>query len=286
MSGVLAFRDVGVQRGGRAILAAIDWEVNPAQRWCLLGPNGSGKTTLLRVAGAEMRPSSGVATVLGQRLGRVDMCSLRAHIALVSGSILRSLRPTLSIGEVVLTGLYAALESWWHDYSDEDRDRARELLGDLASRADQELGLASEGERQQVLLARALMGQPQLLLLDEPAAGLDLAARERLLGHLQALAADPATPPMVLVTHHVEEIPAGITHAALLSGGAMVAAGRIESVLTDSLVSLCFGLAVEVRQRAGRWWARAEPGAGAPSVRGPGSGGSVRHIPRIRASGG
>jgi iron complex transport system ATP-binding protein len=250
---------VGIRRGGKAILSGIDWMAQADQRWVLLGPNGSGKTTLLRVAAAELRPSSGVATVLGQQLGQVDMRALRSEVALVSGSVLRNLRPNLTVGDVVLTGLHAALEPWWHHYTDEDRDRACSLLATLGAGglAHQELAVVSEGERQQVLLARALMGQPRLLLLDEPAAGLDFGAREALLSRLHQLCADPSTPPLVMVTHHVEEIPAGITHAALLAGGALVTAGPLEEVLTDKWLSACFGLAVRVRWEEGRWWARA-----------------------------
>ncbi len=175
----------------------------------------------------------------------------------------RSLRPGLPALEVVLTGRHAALETWWHQYTDADRDEARELLalagfaGD--SFAARPFGLLSEGERQQVLLARALMARPELLLMDEPAAGLDLGARERLLGRLAALAGDPDVPPMVLVTHHVEEIPPGVTHAALLRGARMQAAGPVSDVLTGPAVSDAFGVSVAVEHRRGRWSAQAEP---------------------------
>jgi iron complex transport system ATP-binding protein len=177
----------------------------------------------------------------------------------VSQSILRGLRPTLSAHEVVLTGRHAALETWWHQYDEEDHRRAQLLLdaAGLTEASERHFGVLSEGERQQVLLARALMASPELLLLDEPAAGLDLGARERLVVHLSALAADPGTPPMVLVTHHVEELPAGITHVALVRSGHLLTAGPISDVLTTASVSSCFGIPVTVEHTNGRWTARA-----------------------------
>ncbi len=261
---------MGIRRAGKAILSGIDWTVQADQRWVLLGPNGSGKTTLLLVAAAELRPSSGVATVLGRRLGQADMRALRTEISLVSGSVLRKLRPSLTVGDVVLTGLHAALEPWWHHYTDQDRDRARHLLATLGlgGLAHQELAVVSEGERQQVLMARSLMGQPRLLLLDEPAAGLDFGAREAIMARLHRLCGDPSTPPVIMVTHHVEEIPVGITHAALLAEGSLVTTGPLEEVLTDKWLSACFGLAVTLRREDGRWWARAGEALG--SVHGSG----------------
>ncbi len=245
-----------------AILDDVSWAVGPQERWALLGPNGSGKTTLLNVVGAALWPTRGVVAILGERLGRVDMRELRKRVAVVSASVARTLRPAIPALDVVLTGRYAALETWWHDYTDEDRNQARRLLGDAGFGGDQfagrSFGLLSEGERQQVLLARALMGRPELILMDEPAAGLDLGARERLLSRLASLAGEPAVPPLVLVTHHLEEIPSGITHAALMRGARMVAAGRIDEVLTGEAVSEAFGVDVVVEQREGRWTARAE----------------------------
>lgn len=246
-------------RDGRPILDEVDWEVTAGQRWVVLGPNGSGKTTLLQVAGARLWPTSGVVEVLGHRLGRVDVRTLRPRVALVSGSVIRQLRPQLTARQVVVTGRYGALEPWWHGYRDEDWAEADRLLGDGGGESigDREFGVISEGERQRVLLARALMGRPELLLLDEPAAGLDLGAREQLVGRLAALAADPSVPPLVLVTHHAEEIPPGATHAALVSGGRLVGAGPIDEVLTAASVSACFGVEVAVGRDGGRWWARA-----------------------------
>ena len=246
-------------RDGRPILDDVDWDVGPGERWAVLGPNGSGKTTLLHVAGMRLLPSRGTVEVLGARYGQTDARALRTRVALVSQAILRSLRPTLSAHDVVLTGRHAALEPWWHHYGPKEHARADGLLvqSGLSRISDHEFGVLSEGERQQVLLARALMGEPELLLLDEPAAGLDLGARERLVARLAALAAAPDTVPLVLVTHHVEEIPPGTTHVALLRAGRIVSAGSPSTVLTSGRVSACFDVAVTVERVGERWTARA-----------------------------
>ncbi len=252
---------VRVVRNGTALLDDISWEVGAGERWALLGPNGSGKTTLLTVVGSALWPTSGTVEILGARLGRVDMRTLRRRIAVVSASVSRTLRPELPALDVVLTGRFAALETWWDEYTDADRDRATALLAEAGfgapGFAERPFGLLSEGERQQVLLARALMSSPELLLMDEPAAGLDLGARERLLGRLATLAADPSVPPLVLVTHHLEEIPPGVTHAALMRGARLVATGPVEGVLTSRTVSDAFGVSVTVERHGGRWSARA-----------------------------
>ena len=255
----MALHGVSVVRDARAILDDVHWTVGPGDRWVVLGPNGSGKTTLLRVAGMRLLPTRGMVEVLGQRYGRVDVRVLRQRVAFVSQALLRSFRATITALEVVLTGKYAALETWWQHYGPEDRDLARRLLEDagLDGVAEHEFGVLSEGERQRVLLARALMSEPELLLLDEPAAGLDLGARERLVARLAELATDPATPPLVLVTHHIEEIPPGISHAALMRGGRMIRSGPADDVLTSEAVSRCFDVPVSVHRGEGRWVARA-----------------------------
>jgi len=254
---------VSVVRDRTPLLDDVSWVVGRHERWALLGPNGSGKTTLLKVVGASLWPTRGVVEILGARLGRVDMRELRQRIAMVSAAVSRTLRAGLPALDVVLTGRHAALEIWWNEYSEEDRDEARSLLAEAgfggAGFAERPFGLLSEGERQQVLLARALMGRPELLLMDEPAAGLDLGARERLLGHLASLAGDPTVPPLVFVTHHLEEIPPGVTHAALLRGARLLAAGPVDSVLTGDAVSEAFGVNVVVERRDDRWSARAAP---------------------------
>jgi iron complex transport system ATP-binding protein len=257
---VIALHDVSVRREGTVVLDGVDWTVQPGERWVILGANGSGKTTLLTLAGARLWPSSGTVEILGSRLGRVDVRTLRPRISLVSGAVTRQLRAELPARDVVVSGRYGALETWWHTYSEEDWAEADRLLADtgFAAIGARPFGVISEGERQHVLLARALMSRPELLLLDEPAAGLDLGARERLVTRLGALAADPTSPTMVLVTHHCEEIPRGFTHAGLVREGRLVAAGPLQEVITSSLVSACFDVAVKVGHRDGRWWSRAE----------------------------
>lgn len=275
-AGVPALRlsDVAVVRDGRHLLTSLDWQVGGGERWVLLGPNGSGKTTLLRVAGARLWPTAGTVEILGSRLGTVDVRTLWPRVALVSGSVVRQLRPGATALEVVVSGRYGALETWWHQYGEDDWAEAERLLeaagvGGPDGIGQREFGVISEGERQQVLLARALMSRPELVLLDEPAAGLDMGARERLLLSLSSLASDPSVPPLVLVTHHTEEIPAGMTHAALLSGGHLLRTGPLREVLTSAAVSECFGLALLVGYEAGRWWTRAAVGATGVSARQP-----------------
>ena len=205
----IALTGVTVRRDGVPVLSEVDWRVETAERWVILGPNGSGKTTLLQVASARLWPTAGTVEVLGARLGQVDVRTLRPRVALVSGAVTRQLRSDLLARDVVVSGRHAALETWWNRYTDDDWEKADGLLArsGMGAIGDRPFGVISEGERQQVLLARALMGDPELVLLDEPFAGLDLGARERLLLQLGALAADVAGPPVVLVTHHCEEIP-------------------------------------------------------------------------------
>lgn len=245
--------------GRHLVLDGVDWEVLPGQRWVVLGPNGSGKTSLALLASAWLQPSAGVAEVLGHRLGRVDVRQLRRRIGIASPAVTRMLRPELSALDAVLTAARAALEPWWHDYGEQERDRARALLADagLAGATDRPVGALSEGERQQVLLARTLMQAPELVVLDEPAAALDLGARERLLARLAELSGDPRTPPIVMVTHRVEEVPATFTHALLLRAGRVTAAGPLAEVLSAAPLSACFGLALEVGHEGGRFTARA-----------------------------
>lgn len=255
----LRFDRVTLRREGFDAIADLTWSVKAGERWVVLGPNGSGKTTLLQLATGHLHPTTGTVDVLGERLGRVDVRRLRTRIGLVSGSVTRLLRPGLTAAEVVLTGRYAALEPWWHEYSPADHERAAELLrrAGLGAAGDRPFGVISEGERQQILLARAMMGRPELLVFDEPAAGLDLGARERLVRRLQEIADDTSEPPVVFVTHHVEEIPPGFGHLLLLRRGRAVAAGPIADMLTSAHLSTTFDLPVEVEHRAGRYVARA-----------------------------
>jgi iron complex transport system ATP-binding protein len=255
----LTFTGVGLRLGDGPVLVldAVHWQVEQGQRWAILGPNGSGKTSLVRLAGAWLHPTTGDVEVLGRRLGRVDVRELRTRIGFSSGALEALLRPGVTAEEVVLSGRNAALETWWHRYTDEERSRARALLEQMGCGhvADRPIATASDGERKRIQLARTLIVDPELLLLDEPAAGLDLGGREELVERLGALAADPEAPPTVLVTHHVEEIPPGFTHALLLRGGRVVAAGPLDEALTSETLSAAFALPIGLERLNGRWLA-------------------------------
>lgn len=255
----LRFDAVDLDRVGNQVLRHVDFEVGAGERWVVLGPNGSGKTTLIQIASGYLHPTRGQVDILGRRLGRVDVRRLRERIGLVSASVSKLLVPSVTGLEVVVSALHGALEPWWHSYDDATRARALGLLaaGGFGYVADRPYGILSEGERQQVLLARSLMIAPELLLLDEPAAGLDVGGRERLLARLSSLAADAASPPTVLITHHVEEIPVGFAHVLLLRDGAVVAAGPLADNLTAASLSETFGLALRLTQSDGRWSCRA-----------------------------
>ncbi len=258
----MSLRGVGFRRGGRDILAALDWEVRRDQRWLVLGANGSGKTTLLKIASMHEHPSAGTVEVLGETLGRTDVRVLRRRIGFASAALASQLRPTLTSIDVVMTAKYAALEPWWHSYDDTDRDRARSCLARMGVEhfADRELATLSSGEQQRVLLARTLMNDPAIVLLDEPSARLDLGGREQLVRALSELTLDPAAPPLALITHHVDEVPPGITHALLLRDGRVLASGPIESVVDSDSLSACFDLPLEVVRRPdGRYAAYAIP---------------------------
>jgi iron complex transport system ATP-binding protein len=256
---VLVLSGVSVLREGAALLADLSWTVGDGERWVVLGPNGAGKTTLLSIASAGLFPSRGQVELLGERFGQVDLGELRTRVGLSSALLADRVPGHEKAVDVVVTAAYGVLGRWREHYDDSDVARARELLGrvGLRSFADRRFGTLSEGERKRVLLARALMTDPELLLLDEPAAGLDLGAREALLRLLTRLAGDPESPPTVLVTHHVEEVPVGTTHALLLSQGRAVAAGPVAEVLTGPLLSRAFGLPLVVERHGGRFTARA-----------------------------
>jgi iron complex transport system ATP-binding protein len=258
---VVALRDAAIVIDGRRILDGITWSVAAGERWVVLGPNGSGKTTLVRLVSAVRVPSSGEALILGERLGATDMRVLRERIGHASARLANSLRPTLSALDVVVTARHAALEPWWHTYTDDDYDRARQLLSqaDLAGFEARTFGTLSEGERQRVLVCRAFMGPVELVTLDEPAAGLDLRNRELLVNQLGALAAEASSPPIVVITHHVEEVPDGFTHVLLLRDGAIVAAGPLTETLTASALSATFDVPLALERRAGRYWATLAP---------------------------
>ncbi|HEX4903877.1 MAG TPA: ATP-binding cassette domain-containing protein [Acidimicrobiales bacterium] len=255
MTPALRLIGVGLTRDGRDLLDGIDWEVGPGDRWVVLGPNGSGKTSLVRVASFQTHPSRGDVEVLGQRLGRVNIWDLRNRIGLASSALADQLRPQLTASDVVVTQLHGALEPWWHTYSDDDRAQAQRCLDRMGvgAYADREIGTLSSGERQRVLLARTLMGDPGVVLLDEPSANLDLGGREGLVQSLSDLAADPSAPPIVFVTHHVEEIPPGFTSLLLLREGRIEASGPLAETLTESALSELFGVKLRLRLDDGRY---------------------------------
>jgi iron complex transport system ATP-binding protein len=236
-------------------LRGVDLRVARSERWVVIGPNGCGKSTLVQLVSGYLHPSNGELTLLGGRLGHgVDWRALRTRVAVVSAAFAKMVRPELCGRDLVMTAKHGALEPWWHEWTEADRERAQGLLdaagfGHLGDRA---FGVCSEGERQQIQLARSLMRPPELLVLDEPAAGLDLGARERLVARLAHVAASPEIPGVVLVTHHVEEIAPGFTHALVLRAGETVASGPLTEALTSDTVSSAFDLAVDVRHEHGR----------------------------------
>ncbi|GII81242.1 iron ABC transporter ATP-binding protein [Sphaerisporangium rufum] len=260
---VLRLQDVAVRRDGAALLRGIDWTVEEDERWVVIGANGAGKTTLLQVASALLYPSDGSVEILGERLGQTDVFDLRPRIGLASAAVAERVPPDEKVIDLVLTASYAILGRWNEEYDSGDVTRAVELIDQLgcAHLIRRKFGTLSEGERKRVQIARAMMPDPELLLLDEPAAGLDLGGREDLLRRLSALAYDAAAPTMVLVTHHVEEVPSGFTHVLLLRHGSVVAQGPIEYVMTADNLSRTFGVPLSLeRSSDGRWYARALPG--------------------------
>ena len=260
MSDVLEFAGVGVRRGTTDLLRDITWSVEEGERWVVIGPNGAGKTTLLQVAAARMHPTTGVAGVLGEVLGTVDVFELRPRIGISSIAIAERLPSEEKVSDVVITASWSVVGRWREDYDPLDEERGTGLLDALGVRhlADRRYGTLSEGERKRVQIARALMTDPELMLLDEPAAGLDLRGREDLVMRLQQLAEDVTAPALVLVTHHVEEIPPGFTDILMLREGAVVAAGPLETTLTADNLSATFGLPLVVDRHGDRWAARAD----------------------------
>ena len=259
MPQVLEFSDVVVRRNGRDIVSHLDWTVSDDERWVVLGPNGAGKTTVLQLADTLLHPTSGAVTILGERLGRTDVFELRPRIGFASSAMARRVPPEESVLDVVLTAAYSVVGRWREDYDDIDERRALRVLAEwkLDHLADRTFGTLSDGEQKRVQIARAVMTDPELLLLDEPTASLDLGAREELLGLLSGYAQAPTTPAMVMVTHHVEEIPVGFTHVLLLRDGEIVASGPLEQVLTAENLSATFGLEITLTREAGRYAARA-----------------------------
>jgi iron complex transport system ATP-binding protein len=259
MAAVVELAGVSIVRNGSTLINNIDWEVDGSDRWVVIGPNGAGKTTLLQVISAQIHPSSGVAGLLGEVLGTVDVFELRPRIGLTSAALAERIPRGERVHDVVVSASYAVVGRWREEYDELDHERAAELLAQLRidHLANRTFGTLSEGERKRVQIARALMTDPELLLLDEPAAGLDLAGRESLVTTLGELAQDQYAPASVLVTHHVEEIPIGITHAMLLKAGEIVAAGPLRDTLTADNLTKTFEVELSLIEADGRWTARA-----------------------------
>lgn len=259
MGDILHFDDVTVRRGDKNILDSVVWSVADGQRWVILGPNGAGKTTMMQLASAYLHPTTGTVQILDERLGAVDVFELRPRIGISSSSLADRIPLGERVLDVVLTAAYGMTGRWRESYEDVDESRARDLLAAFGVEqfADRRFGTLSEGERKRVQIARSLMTDPEILILDEPGAGLDLGGREELVAALDELAGDPASPVLILITHHVEEIPPGFTHALLLREGGIVAAGPIAEVMTPQNLSTTFGVDLMVTRSKGRFAARA-----------------------------
>lgn len=257
---VLEVKDVSVRRGEKVILGPINFSIQAGERWVILGPNGAGKSTLLKIFSATIFPTTGSVKILDKEMGRVDLFELRTRIGICGAILADEIPYDERVKDVVLTAAYAILGRWNELYDLWDESRAMALLTTFGVRelGDRLYGTLSEGERKRVQIARALMTDPELLLLDEPAAGLDVGGREDLLRRFGEFSLDPTAPATVLVTHHIEEIPVGTTHALLLRDGAVALSGRVEDVITTENISAIFGTPIEVSLHTGRFFAHAK----------------------------
>lgn len=255
---LIDFRGVSFIRGGKTLVGPVDWQVELDERWVIIGPNGAGKTTLIRMASAEEFPSSGEAIIMGEKIGRTDMRDLRAMIGVSSSAVGNRIPPTEKVGDLVISAGYAILGRWREEYDTFDESRSEEILRQVGAwhLRERTWGTLSEGERKRVLIARALMTNPELLILDEPGAGMDLGGREDLVAYLKELAMDPDAPAIVMITHHVEEIPEGFSHALILDEGSVVAQGLIDDVLTSENLSTAFHQPITVDRIGDRFFAR------------------------------
>lgn len=258
MSDVLELVDVSVVRAGRALVDRVTWSVAEGERWVILGPNGAGKTSLLNIASSYLFPTSGKVRILGETVGAVDVFDLRPRIGMASSALSEKLSRRQTVLQTVLTAAYGMTAGWREKYDEVDERRARAFLDRLgmSEYLDRQFGTLSEGERKRTQIARAMMTDPELLLLDEPAAGLDLGGREDLVRRLGRLARDAYAPSMIMVTHHVEEIAPGFTHVLLVSQGRVLSAGPVDETLTSANLSRCFGLPLVVEHQEDRWTAK------------------------------
>lgn len=259
MSLVLDFNNITVIRDQKPILNNVDWQVQSDQRWVIIGPNGAGKTTLLRVAASQIHPSTGTAKLLGSTLGQVNVFDLRTRIGFASNAMSSHIPNSEPVLDAVMTASYGITGRWNEKYDDVDERRARRVLAEwqLDDLADRAFGTLSDGEKKRAQIARAVMPDPELLLLDEPVASLDMAAREHTISVLGNYASAPTAPAIIMVTHHIEEVPAGFTHALILSRGQVYAAGEIDSTLTTEKISGAFGFGLEVSKEGGRFRVKA-----------------------------
>lgn len=258
---LIDFRDVELRRGGNSLVGPLDWQVELDERWVIIGPNGAGKTSLVSMAAAEIFPSSGTAFLMGEQLGRTDMRDLRAAIGISSAAVQHRIPDDERVDDLVVSAGYAVLGRWREEYQDVDFQRAKDLLEQLGAShlAARPWRTLSEGERKRVILARALMINPEVLILDEPAAGMDLGGREDLVRYLSGLVMDPDAPATIMITHHVEEIPYGFTHALLLDDGHVVAQGLLEDVMTSENLSRTFHQPIQLDRIDRRYFARRVP---------------------------
>jgi iron complex transport system ATP-binding protein len=254
---ILDLQDVTVRRGSNEILSHVTWQVLPGERWIVMGSNGAGKTTLMQICSGFMHPTTGNASILGYELGRTDVRELRTLVGISSAAVVALLPPQETVLDSILTSAYGISGRWRERYDQVDKNRAHDLMQDwgLTSFASRRIGNLSEGERKRVQIARALMCDPEILILDEPAAGLDVGGREDLVGRLAQLAADESSPSLILVTHHVEEIPPNFTHALLLKSGQVSARGELSSVIASDPMSEAFGMPLDVEYGEQRWHA-------------------------------
>jgi iron complex transport system ATP-binding protein len=258
MSNVLELADVSVRRGQATLLDSVSWTVREDERWVVLGANGAGKTTLVQLCSAQIHPTTGVAGILGEVLGTVDVFELRPRIGYTSAAVAERIPRDEIVRDVVVSASYGVVGRWREHYEELDHERARALLVEVGAGKllDRTFGTLSEGERKRVQIARSLMTDPELLILDEPAAGLDLGGREDLVATMSVLANDPTSPTIVLVSHHVEEIPPGFTHALMLREGRVVAQGPLAAVMTAENLTATFGMSLQLTHEDGRYAAR------------------------------
>jgi iron complex transport system ATP-binding protein len=256
---VLNLQNVSVIRDGKTILGPLDWQVNENERWVILGPNGAGKSTLFALCSTQIHPTTGSVEILGSKLGAVDVFEVRPRIGFMGSTLVNLFPEDEKVIDIVLTAAYAMLGRWNESYELWDESRAQGLLTTLGVRelAQRNFSTLSEGEKKRVLISRALMSDPEILLLDEPASGLDLGGREDLLNRFDLLANDPFAPATLIITHHIEEIPAGSTHALLLKSGKIVGSGPIATVITSENLSVAYDMPISVSIMNNRYSANA-----------------------------